>query len=250
MIRRVLFCFLVVLLLVAMLLAGSVGKISGTVVDQKNGEPLEGVNILIEGTIFGAATDDQGYFSIVSVPPGLYNARASYIGYKEMLVKGVRVHSDLTTEINFQLEQTVLEGEVVTVTAQRKLFEKSATSSISITTAEDLENIPVRGIQEVISTMAGVIVQDGIVHIRGARDGEVGYFVNGVSTMNPVTNRNALTPIHEAVEEIQVLAGGYNADMGGANAGVVKTELKTGGSSLSGSFDYRADGFGDPTEGK
>jgi len=247
--KRMSVCFLVILLPVAMLLAGSVGKISGTVVDQKTGESLGGVNILIEETIFGAATDAQGYFSIVNVPLGLYNARASYIGYKEILVKEVRVHTDLTTELNFELEQTVLEGELVIVTAQRKLFEKSATSSISITTAEDLENIPVRGIQEVISTMAGVIVQDGIVHIRGARDGEVGYFVNGVSTMNPVTNRNALAPIHEAVEEIQVLAGGYNADMGGANSGVVKTELKTGGSSLSGSIDYRADGFGDATEG-
>ena len=247
--RRIAICLLV-FVVPFVLFAGTSGKISGTVVDKESGEPLAGVNVLVEGTSMGAATDADGYYAILYIPVGSYAVHASYIGYKETVVEEVRISMDLTTALDFGLEQTVLEGEMVTVTAERKLFEKSATSSISLTTAEDLENIPVRGIQEVISTMAGVIVQDGIVHIRGARDGEVGYFVNGVSTMNPVTNRNALAPIHEAVEEIQVLAGGYNADMGGANAGVVKTELKTGGTSLSGSFDYRADGFGDPTEGK
>lgn len=243
-------CLLVFLLSVTFLFAGSVGKISGIVVDQKTEEPLAGVNILIDGTTIGAATDAEGYYVILNIPAGSYTIRASYIGYKVTIVQGVRVSMDLTTELNFELEREILKGETVLVTAKRKLFEKNATSSISITTSEDLENIPIRGTQNVISTMAGVIVQDGNVHIRGGREGEVGYFVNGVSTMNPVTNRNALTPIQEAIEEIQVLAGGYSADIGGANAGVVKTELKTGGSALSGSFDFRADGFGDPSDGK
>ncbi len=156
---------------------------------------------------------------------------------------------DLTTELNFELEPTVLKGEVVTVTAQRPIIEKSATASISITTAEELENIPVRGTQNIIATMAGVVVQDGNVHIRGGRDDEVKFFLNGVSTVNPMNNTNVVSVIHEAVEEIQVLAGGYNADMGGANSGVVRTELKTGASKFQGSLDIRTDGFGDPEEG-
>ncbi len=250
MVRRILFCFLVLLLPAAILFGGTVGKISGTVTDQETGEPLSGVNILIEGTEYGAATDAQGYFSILRISPGEYSVRASFIGYKEYVVKNVRVHSDLTTELDFKLERTVLEGEVVTVTAKRKLFEKSATSSISITTVEDLENIPTRGTLNILSTMAGVIVQDNQVHIRGAREDEVGYYINGASTTNPMTNANSLTPIQEAIEEIQVYAGGYTADMGGANAGVVKTELRIGGQKLKGSLDIRADGFSDPTEGK
>ncbi|PIS29432.1 MAG: hypothetical protein COT43_03855 [Candidatus Marinimicrobia bacterium CG08_land_8_20_14_0_20_45_22] len=247
--RRIVMCVLVFLIPCA-LFAQFEGKIVGTVMDQKSREPLRGVNILVEGTNYGAASDAQGYFFILNVPAGLYSVRSSYIGYKSMVITQVRVSMGLTAEVNFELESTILEGEEVTVIAKRKLFEKSATSSISIANAEDLETIPIRGTQNIISTMAGVIVQDGAVHIRGARDGEVGYFVNGVSTINPVTNRNALAPIQEAIEEIQALAGGYTADMGGANAGVVKTELKTGTTSLTGSIDYRLDGFGDPSEGK
>ncbi len=249
MVRRVTICFLLVILPATFLLAGLVGKISGTITDQKTGEPLGGVNVVLEGTYMGAATDVNGYYSVGNVTPGAYNARATYIGYKEMLVQGVRVHADLTTELNFQLEPTVLEGELVTVTAERKLFEKSATSSISITTAQDLESIPIRGTNALLSTMAGVVVQDNLIHIRGSRDDEVDYLVNGVSTLNPMTNQNALSPIQEAIEEMQVLAGGYTADMGGANAGIVVTALKTGASQFGGSVDLRTDGFGDPAEG-
>jgi outer membrane receptor protein involved in Fe transport len=248
--RRVASCLLVMLLPFVILIAGSVGKITGTVVEKESGAPLQGVNIILEGTMFGAPTDQQGYYSIQGILPGEYNVRATYIGYKEMIVKNVRVHADLTTEVNFQLERTTIEGEVIVVTAERKLFEKSATSSISITTVDELENIPLRGTLNILSTMAGIVIQDNEVHIRGARDDEVGYYINGAIAVNPLTNQNAIAPIQEAIEEIQVLAGGYTADLGGANAGVVKTELRTGGSRLSGSIDLRADGFTDPEDGK
>ena len=249
MVRHVTICLLV-MLLPFVLFAGTVGKITGTVVDKATGEGLAGVNVIVEGTTLGSATDADGYYMILSVPVGTFNVRASYIGYKELVVQNLRVSMDLTAELNFELESTTLEFEEVIVTAQRKLFEKSSTASISITTAEDLENIPIRGTQNIIATSAGVIVQNGDVHIRGGRDNEVGYYVDGATTVNPMTNVNVVHVIDEAIEEIQVLAGGYTADLGGANSGVVKTKLKTGTPNLKGSIDYRVDGFGDPEEGK
>ncbi len=249
MVRRFLLCLLVLIMPIA-LFAGA-GKMAGSVVDKTTGKPLAGVNIIVEDAAYtlGAASNIEGYYVIMNVPDGLYTVRASYMGRKTVKVNGVRVSSGLTTELNFEMEQKVIEGEVVEVTAERKLFRKDATSNVGMATAEDIENIPVRGTQELIANMAGVIVQDGAVHIRGGRDNEVGYYVNGVSTVNPVTNRNAVHVIQEAVEEIQVLTGGFTADMGGANSGVVKTELRTGSSKLKGSIDYRRDGFGDPEDG-
>ncbi len=240
-----------VLLFIPFFLFAQDGKIAGTVVDKATGEPLAGVNVIVEDAAYtlGSATDMNGYYAIISVPDGSYTVRVSYMGKKTVRVSDVRVSSGLTTELNFELEDRVLEGEVVEVTAERKLFRKDATSNVGMSNAEDIENLPVRGTQNLIENMAGVVVQDGNVHIRGGRDDEVGYFVNGVSTIDPTRNTQAVHVITEAVEEIQVLTGGYTAEMGGATSGIVKTELKAGGPKFKGSVDVRTDGFGDPEEG-
>ena len=230
--------------------AQATGKVVGLVTDSKTGEPLAGANVLIEGTILGAAADADGSFIILNVPVGTYDVSASIISHKKLTVQGVRVLSSVTTEMNFELEESVVQGEEVTVVAERKLFEKSVTSSVSMTTADELENIPVRGVVNVIANMAGVVAQDGQIHIRGGRPHEVKYLVGGVSTSLATNNTNAMTIIHDAIEEIQVFAGGYTADMGNANSGIIKTEIKSGGSKLSGSIEGRTDGFRDPALGK
>jgi outer membrane receptor protein involved in Fe transport len=230
--------------------AQATGKIVGVVTDAKTNEPLAGANVLIEGTIFGAAANADGSFIILNVPVGTYDVSASIISHKKLTVQEVRVLSSVTTELNFELEESVVQGEEVTVVAERKLFEKSVTSSVSMTTSDELENVPVRGVGNVIANMAGVVTQDGNVHIRGGRPHEVKFLVGGVSTSLATNNNNVMTIIHDAIEEIQVFAGGYTADMGNANAGIVKTELKSGSSKLTGSIEGRTDGFRDPALGK
>ncbi len=249
MVRR--FNLLFILLLIPFVLFGGDGKIAGTVVDKATGEPLTGVNIIIEDAAYtlGSASDGNGYFTIISVPGGVYTLRVAYMGKKTIKLSNVRISSGLTTELSFEMEDMVLEGEVVEVTAERKLFKKDATSNVGMANSEEIENLPVRGTQALIANMAGVVVQDGGVHIRGGRDDEVGYYVNGVSTINPVTNTQAVHVIQEAIEEIQVLTGGFTADMGGATSGIVKTELKTGSPKLKGSIDFRTDGFGGAEDG-
>jgi len=226
------------------------GKVVGVVTDVKTGEPLAGANVLIEGTVLGAAANADGSFIILNVPVGTYDVSASIISHKKLTVQEVRVLSSVTTELNFELEESVVQGEEVTVVAERKLFEKSVTSSVSMTTSDELENVPVRGVGNVIANMAGVVAQDGEIHIRGGRPHEVKYLVGGVSTSLATNNNNVMTIIHDAIEEIQVFAGGYTADMGNANAGIVKTELKGGTSEMTGSIEARTDGFRDPELGK
>ncbi|NVM01832.1 MAG: carboxypeptidase-like regulatory domain-containing protein, partial [Candidatus Helarchaeota archaeon] len=61
--------------------AGTTGKVQGTILDSESNEPLPGVNIMIEGTTLGAATDESGFFFIINIPPGTYSLKASMIGY-------------------------------------------------------------------------------------------------------------------------------------------------------------------------
>ncbi|MCK5816598.1 MAG: carboxypeptidase-like regulatory domain-containing protein, partial [Candidatus Marinimicrobia bacterium] len=187
--------------------AQSTGKLVGVVTDAKTNEPLAGANVLLEGTVLGAAADADGSFIILNVPVGTYDVSASIISHKKLTVQKVRVLSSVTTELNFELAESVVQGEEVTVIAERKLFEKSVTSSVSMVTSDELENVPVRGVANVIANMAGVIAQDGVIHIRGGRPHEVKFYVGGVSTSKPTSNANVMTIIHDAIEEIQVFAG-------------------------------------------
>lgn len=221
----------------------SSGKIIGVVKDAGSNELLPGVNVSLEGTTFGAASDVDGYFVILNVPVGVYDVKASFIGYKEYTLKGIRVSAGVTTEANFSLEETAIEGQAVVVTAQRPLVEKHLTQQVNLVTSEQIENIPIRGFNNLIATQNSVIVQDDNVYIRGGRTDEVGYYLDGAYSTDPLTNAQAVYVIQEAVEEFQVLVGGYNAEFGGANSGLVRSELKTGGSKYNFSADFQTDKF-------
>ncbi len=235
---------LLLLLVPIFLFAQSSGKIAGVVVDKSTGDPLPGVNVILEGTTMGSSTDIDGYYVILNVPVGVYTIRANYIGYKDVVIENVRVSAGITTEINFQLEPTTLElEEAVVVTAERPLVEKNVTQSISLITNKQIEALPVRGFTNLLQIANSVVVQDNEIHIRGGRVDEVGYYLDGASTVNPLTNRQAVHVIQEAVEEFQVLAGGYTAEFGGANAGIIRTELKTGTQQFHTSFMLETDKF-------
>lgn len=232
--RRVLLVLVLAVAVPALVFAGTTGKIRGQVTDNETGEPLIGANVLVQGTTFGAATDLDGGYVILNVPVGAQTVRASFVGYHSFAIRNVRVNSDLTTEVNFTLTSEAIEIDVVEVTAERPLVNKYATNAVRIVGSEDIQSLPVRGLTSVFALQAGVVLQDNMVYIRGGRADEVGYYLEGADVRNPMTGGTFVTLIPEAVEEVQVQAGGYNAEYGGANAGIVRQQLRTG------SRDYRA----------
>jgi outer membrane receptor protein involved in Fe transport len=220
------------------------GKIRGTIVDQATKEPLVGANVIIEGTTMGTATDVDGTFMIINVPVGTYTMRASYIGYRTFTITNIRVSGDLTTEVNFALSSEDVQVQTVEIVAERPLVNKNATNAVRFTTAEDIQNIPVRGVANLIALSAGVVQQQNQIYIRGGRQEQVGYLIEGVQTRDPLVGGNAVTVINDAIEEIQVQSGGYNAEYGGANAGIVITSMKTGSEKLKLSGEAITDAWG------
>ncbi len=84
------------------LIAGTTGKISGSIKDISTGEPLIGANIIVDGTTLGAAADSKGRFVILNIPPGVYTVRGSMIGYTPVIYSEVKVSADFTTKLDFQ----------------------------------------------------------------------------------------------------------------------------------------------------
>ena len=78
------------------------GKITGVVTDSANGQPIEGVQIILEGTGYGALTQSNGRYFIIALPPGNYTVVARRIGYRTTQTTAA-VRIDVTRDINFQL---------------------------------------------------------------------------------------------------------------------------------------------------
>lgn len=235
----------VVLLLFAFLpyltFAGTVGKIKGKVTDVTTGEPLIGANVLVLGTSFGAATDVNGNYTISNLEAGVYQVRASFVGYQTVTISNVRVNADLTTELNFQLPGEGVELQQINVVAERPLIIKSSTNANRITTSDVLDVLSVRGVDNILSLTPGVVFQDKSIFIRGGRKDEVGFYLEGATITDPVVGGRGVTIIKDAIEEIQVQSGGYNAEYGGANAGIVYTQIKSGTPDLKASIEYITD---------
>ncbi|MEO8399892.1 MAG: TonB-dependent receptor, partial [Ignavibacteriaceae bacterium] len=164
--------------------AGVTGKIQGKVIDKKTKEPLPGVNVIVQGTSLGAATDFNGEYFILQVPPGEYTVKASMIGYKEVFVKNVQIRVDYTTRIDIEIEETSVElGEEVVVVAQRPIIQKDVTSSTQFVGSEELARLPVTDTKEGVLLQAGVFF-DPIPVVGGlgsAGRGETRYSVRGGS---------------------------------------------------------------------
>ena len=205
--------------------AQNVGRISGAVTDASTGDPLPGVNVVVGGTTRGAATDLEGEYFILNVPPGRYELRASMIGYETTVVSDVIVSANRTTTIDFELtDEAIGVGEVL-VTAERPDVERDKTSTSYIVRAEEVQAMPgMRDISDVLSLQPDVI--DG--HFRGGRSGEEYYTMQGMGIVNPLDNSSAFMPIMSAVEEVEVITSGFGAQYGNAQSGVVRISMKEG----------------------
>ncbi len=180
------FVIILTLCFQSFLFAGTTGKIVGKVTDAETGQPLVGVNIIVEGTNMGAAADLSGNYIILNVPPGTYALKASMIGYKTLRFENVRVSIDLTTTLDFKLSSEILDlGEEVTVIAERPMVTKDLTATTAVVSAEQIAALPVTEVNEAIELQAGLIKDaGGGFHIRGGRSGEVSFWIDGM----PVTD--------------------------------------------------------------
>jgi len=242
--------FIVLCFTYTFLFAGTTGKITGKITDSTTGDPLPGANIILEGTTMGAASDLEGYFIIINVPPGTYQVKAMMMGYQPKRVENVRVSIDLTTTINIELNSSVLDlGEEVTVVAEREIIKKDMTSSLAAVSADEIKTMPVQEIADVLELQAG-LVRDAVggIHVRGGRSGEVAYWVDGIAATDMYSGNMGIEVENSSVQELQVISGTFNAEYGQAMSGIVNIVTKDGGQNYAGEISaYIGDYF--PTGG-
>ncbi|MCK5457437.1 MAG: carboxypeptidase-like regulatory domain-containing protein, partial [Melioribacteraceae bacterium] len=240
--KKILVIF-ILLILSLNLYAQDKGRLAGKVTDKSNNNvPLPGVNLLIDGTYYGAATDFDGNYIIENISSGTYNISVSFIGYKAMKFTGIVVKANSTTNLDVELEETSLTIEQdVIVVGEKPLLDVEETQSKTTIGREDIENAVIENILDVVSQQAGVVKSDNAIHIRGGRAYESAYLLDGVSVQDPLSGTGfGLEMSANAIEEVEVITGGFNAEYGNVRSGLVNIITKEGGNKkYSGTITFR-----------
>lgn len=212
------------------------GSIAGTIVDARTGEALIGAQVVIEGTTLGAAADLDGNYRIISVPPGEHTLRAMFVGYTTIVRQEVEVSTGLTSRQDFEMTEATIEGEEVVVTAERPRIQKDLTSSQQHFTNQQIQAAPLEDVGQLISLQAGIVTVepterpgavdnapgDGL-HIRGGRENETVFLIDGIRVDNPVWGGAIFgqNNFGSAIEEMTTVLGTFNAEYGGRMSGVI-----------------------------
>jgi len=221
--------------------AATTGKISGRIIDAESGEPLPGANVVIEGTTQGGATDTDGYYFIINVRPSVYTLKATMMGYQTLTKTGVAVAIDRTTTVDFQLKQTVISGQEVTVVAERNIVPLDVANSQQIVQPEEIEKNNYTNIADIMTSQVGITTnrRRDRPSIRGAAYSEASFLVDGLSVVDEIQDAPVYKLPLGAIQEVNVITGGFNAEYGNVRSGVINVVTKEGGSKYSGSINFK-----------
>src|SRR5574341_1512371 len=191
-------------------LAGTTGKIVGKVTETRTQAPLPGANVIIAGTAMGAATDLEGDYYILNVPPGNYSLTVSMMGYTTVTKTGVNVSVDHSTQIDFQLEETIIEtGEAVTITAERPLVERDETSTRHYVEAREIAARPTSQLTQILTTLPGIDQIGGELTVRRGTLDQVAFIIDGMRARNPLDFQPYTSVNLSAIQELEIITGGF-----------------------------------------
>ncbi|MBT3254146.1 MAG: TonB-dependent receptor [Candidatus Marinimicrobia bacterium] len=223
--NKILTTLIAIPLIVSSLFAQTTGKIAGKIRDAETEEYMIGVNVIIEEAGVGAVTDTEGYYDIINLTPGSYTVKVSMIGYEVYVVEDVRVSTNRTTYLDADINSSLLEGATVFVTASKISTKRDQTSTVKNISSEDMEMLPVESVGAVVDMQAGVVAG----HFRGGRSGEVSYLIDGIQVDEVFGGNSAAVSIEtEAVQDLEVITGTFNAEYGNAMSGIVNAVTKNG----------------------
>ena len=238
-------CLLVLVIIFSSLYSQQKASLSGKITDAKTGEPLPGVNVVIKGTYYGAASDINGNYNIKELNPGIYNIEISLIGYKLVQYTGVKFNPGEKKILNIKMEETVLTlDKDVVVIGEKPLLNVEETSSKKTISKEDIEVSLVENVKDVVTQQTGIVYENNAVYIRGGRAYENAFLLDGVSIQDPLAGTGFGLQLSAAsIDEVEVITGGFNAEYGQATSGVVNVRTREGGQEFRGSFSWKNDNF-------
>lgn len=222
-------------------------SLGGKVTDQENGEPIAFGNVVLykNGVLTtGTETDVDGNYLFSNIDPGTYDLEVSYVGYTTQRLTGVQVLAGKFNKADVKLSSGgILLGEVVVTEYKVPLVQQDNTTSGGTITSEQIRSLPIRNINAIAATAAGVASSDegGAITIRGSRSDATNYYVDGIRI------QGNLIPESE-IDQLQVITGGVEAQYGDVTGGIISITTKGPSSKFSGGAEVETSKFLDPYE--
>lgn len=236
--------------------------IKGKVTDALTNEPILLANIILLDTEMGATTDENGYYEITGLKPGLYSLRASYLGYQDQTVYEVQATTARPAEVNFEMNEQAAQLDEVVV--QASPFRKTEESPLSLRTigVAEIQRNPGgnRDISRVVQVLPGVTTSASFRNdliIRGGSPNENRFYLDDVEVPNinhfatqgagggPVGLLNV-----NFIREVDFFSGAFPANRGNALSSVFQFRQRDGRSDrLGATFMLSATDIGATLEG-
>jgi len=230
----------VILMIVSLECAFAQSKITGEILDRKTQSHLVGVNVLVEGTSYGAATDQEGFFMIQGLQPGSYNLKVMYLGYKTVLKSNVVVNPKSSTVLNINMDEDIFESETIEATASYFDKPKEAVVSSRSVDFEEIRRSPgsALDIQRVMQALPAVVSgsdQNNEIIIRGGIPGENLFIMDNIEILNPNhfgeqgTSGGPINMLNTyMVRSVDFYAGAFSAKYGDKASSVMDISLRNG----------------------
>ncbi len=197
---------------------------------QSHGEHVPFVSIIIDGTTIGTTTDVTGHYMLIDLPVGKHTLKAKALGYKDA-IKEIEVIAGESQEINFVLEEEVMQLDGVVVTGT-KTFKRKTDSPVivGVLEAKMLDNVQACNISEGLKFQPGLRVETDCqtcnytqLRMNGLQGGYSQILINGRPIFSPLTGLYGMEQIPtNMVDRIEVVRGGGSALYGsGAIGGTV-----------------------------
>ncbi|MGH7452656.1 MAG: TonB-dependent receptor, partial [bacterium] len=207
------------------LFAGTTGILEDFVRDKATGAALPGVNVVVSQTTQGAATTKDGYFRIHNIPAGTYEVRIALIGYQTVTFRNIVIQPDLATRLNVEMIEKAIDLGEIEVRAERPLIQRDVTGTTHQIEREKIAQLPVDKFQEVVGLQAGTTAEG---NIRGGKAREVMYLVDGLAMQDLVSGGLSIDLPKNAIQQLNIKTGGFDAEYGNALSGVVNVVTRSG----------------------
>jgi hypothetical protein len=221
------------------LAAQTTSTVEGTVRDNQ-GLAVAGVQVHVTSSELAidrtATTDADGSYRIATLPPGVYEIKASKDGFQSEVFKNLEVTLNRTLSFDITMKVGAL-SQTVTVDSATPLLETSASSTGSTITPQQIEDMPINGRNylDLLQLVPGVALNrqndpagDNSTPILGERGGNALFLIDGLPNRDNLNGGPSAQFNQDSILEFQVITGGYKAEFGHASGGIINVVTRSG----------------------
>lgn len=227
--------FFLLLFLPTVIFAQNTGTIRGFVYDKETGEPVIFTNVVLKGTTYGAATDVNGYYSIIKVPAGDYIISVTYLGY-DTLQMPVSVKAGQIVNQKLYIQKSTIKLKTVDISAEKIEARTEVKTSVVKITPKEIKQIPTIGgepdLAQYLQVLPGVVFtgdQGGQLYIRGGSPIQNKVLLDGMIVYNPFHSIGLFSVFDtDIIRNADIYTGGFGAEYGGRVSSIMDIKTKDG----------------------